>query len=149
MAENSIRIAADTDTVWEVLCDGWKYTNWVVGASHMRAVEAEWPQRGAKLFHSVGAWPLMTRDVTEVDAVEPKRRLVLIAHGRPVLGTAVVELELQADGDGCEVTMRERPIAGPGKWFYNPAAEAVLHRRNTESLQRFAALCERRTEPSE
>jgi uncharacterized protein YndB with AHSA1/START domain len=148
MSENTIRIAADCDTVFAVLADGWKYTNWVVGTSHMRAVSAEWPDVGTKLFHSAGAWPLMTRDETEVQSVEPGRRLVLEAHGRP-LGSAIVEIDLSDDGDGCRLTMREAPTKGPGKWLHNALTEALLHHRNEESLARLAALCERRTEPSE
>jgi len=45
--------------------------------------------------------------------------------------------------------MVETPIAGPGKWLHNPAAEALLIRRNQESLARLAALAERRTEPAD
>jgi uncharacterized protein YndB with AHSA1/START domain len=148
MSENTIHIDTERETVFAVLSDGWKYTNWVVGTSHMRAVSGDWPAQGAKLFHSAGAWPLMTRDETEVRSVEPGRRLVLEAHGGP-LGSAVIDMELDDEGSGCRLTLREEPIAGPGKWLHNPLAEALLHRRNTESLARLAALCERRTEPSE
>ena len=148
MSENAILIDTDRNTVFEVLSDGWKYTNWVVGASHMRAVSANWPQVGAKLFHSTGLWPIMIHDQTEVQSLEPGRRLVLRAKGRP-LGSAIVEIELSEEPGGCRVTMREEPIAGLGKLLHNSASEAVLRRRNDESLGRLAALCERRTEPTE
>lgn len=45
--------------------------------------------------------------------------------------------------------MREKPIAGPGRWLHNRAADALLARRNTEALDRLAALAEHRTAPSE
>lgn len=44
--------------------------------------------------------------------------------------------------------MSETPIAGPGKSLHNPATEALLTRRNIESLARLAALTERRTTPT-
>jgi hypothetical protein len=56
-------------------------------------------------------------------------------------------IELEPDGDGTLVTMHETPIAGPGKWLHNPASEALLDRRNVESLARLAAIAERRSEP--
>ncbi len=30
--------------------------------------------------------------------------------------------------------MYEAPVAGPGKWLHNPLTEALLARRNSESL---------------
>jgi hypothetical protein len=146
MAVNRVRIAATRPAVWDVLSEGWLYTNWVVGASHMRAVESTWPAEGSKLFHSAGVWPLLTRDETVVTACEPQRKLSMTARGRP-LGEAAVILELTDDNEGCLVTMHETPIAGPGKWLHSPVTEALLVRRNDESLARLAALCERRTVP--
>lgn len=147
MATNTISINASRHDVFEVLADGWLYSNWVVGTSHMRAVQPNWPAAGSHLFHAAGAWPLVTRDETVVDEMEPDTRLVLTAKGRP-FGEARVVLELADDGGRCQVTMHETPIAGPGKWLHNPVSEAVLARRNTESLARLAAIVERRTVPS-
>jgi uncharacterized protein YndB with AHSA1/START domain len=134
--------------VFAVLSDGWTYSNWVVGTSHMRAVNADWPAVGAKLHHASGAWPVMVRDETEVEELESDRRLVLLARGRP-FGEARVVLELEEDQAGTKVTMHEAPVSGPGSWLHNPASEAVLVRRNIESLARLAALAERLTEPVE
>ena len=58
-------------------------------------------------------------------------------------GDARVSLRLEPRGDGCEVSMHEVPISGPGKWLYNPVADAFATRRNVESLARLAALAER------
>jgi hypothetical protein len=148
MAVNRTHTDAAPSAVWDVLADGWTYSNWVVGTSHMRAVEAAWPDVGTRLFHAAGVWPVMTRDETRVEECDPGRRLVLLARGRP-FGTARVVMELEADDDGTQVTMVEEPVSGPGKWLHNSLSEAALHRRNTESLERLAALCERRTEPRE
>jgi uncharacterized protein YndB with AHSA1/START domain len=139
-------IKASPSQVFAVLANGWAYSNWVVGTSHMRAVDANWPAPGCALYHAAGLWPLVVRDKSVVEAVEPDRSMTLTAKGRP-LGEARVMIELESDGDGTLVTMHETPIAGPGKWLHNPASEALLDRRNVESLARLAAIAERRSEP--
>jgi uncharacterized protein YndB with AHSA1/START domain len=141
-------IKASPSQVFAVLADGWAYSNWVVGTSHMRAVDPTWPARGSALYHAAGLWPLVVRDKSVIEAVEPNRSMTLTAKGRP-LGEARVVIELEPDGDGTVVTVHETPIAGPGKWLHNPATEALLNRRNVESLARLAAIAERRGEPQE
>jgi uncharacterized protein YndB with AHSA1/START domain len=148
MAENTAHVEVTPHEVFRVLSDGWAYSNWVVGTSHMRAVESAWPQVGSRLFHAAGAWPVVMRDETVVEEMEPDRKLVLTARGRP-LGEAVVAIHLADEDGGCRVTMYETPKSGPGRWLHNPLSEAVLIRRNTESLARLAAIAERRTAPSE
>ncbi len=148
MATNARHLDVDRARVWDVLSDGWTFSNWVVGNSHVRAVERDWPEVGARLFHASGPWPLVTRDETIVLECEPQVRLVLQVRGRPV-GEARVVLELDDEAGGCCVTMHETPVAGPGKWLHNPASEAILLRRNIETLDRLAAVAERRTQPSE
>jgi Polyketide cyclase / dehydrase and lipid transport len=148
VATNSAHIRAGRQRVFAVLADGWTYSNWVVGTSHMRAVEPAWPAAGSRLFHAVGVWPVTARDETVVEWIEPERELVLIAKGRP-LGEARVVITLEDESGGCRVTMRETPIAGPGHWLHNPVSEAALIRRNAESLARLTALAEARTAPSD
>lgn len=148
MATNTRHIAAPPAQVFAVLADGWAYSNWVVGTSHMRAVEAAWPAVGARLFHAAGTWPVVIRDESVVEDVEQDRRLVVLASGRPA-GKARVVLDLVPDGDGTTVTIHETPVAGPGEWVHNPVFDAVLKRRNTESLARLAAIAERRTTPGD
>lgn len=147
MAVVRAHLDASPESVFAVLADGWHYSNWVVGTSHVRAVQAEWPAVGAKLFHASGIWPAVTRDETTVDEVDPPRLLVLTAKGRP-FGEARVTIELvAAPGEGTDITMDEVPVAGPGKWVHNPVSEIALARRNTESLARLTALVQRRTHP--
>jgi uncharacterized protein YndB with AHSA1/START domain len=148
MATNTVHIDASPADVFAVLSDGWLYSNWVVGTSHMRAVEAAWPAVGSKLHHAAGIWPLVRRDDTTVDAVEPGRRLELTARGRP-FGEAKIVLELEDESGGTKVTMFEVPSAGPGKWLDNPATEAVLARRNRETLARLKVVVERPGEPQD
>lgn len=143
-------IRATPAEVFAVLADGWQYAGWVVGASHVRAVAADWPAVDSRLHHASGTWPVVLEDETRVEVVDPGRRLVLLAKGGG-LGAARVDLSLLPDGVGgaaTRVTMVEEPVSGPGKWFHNPVAEAVLHRRNTESLARLACLVERPTTPT-
>lgn len=148
MATVTATIRTSPEAVFAILADGWLYSNWVVGTSHMRAVESSWPAVGARLYHAAGVWPAVTRDESVVEEMEPNQRLVLTAKGRP-LGQARVVLELRPVGADTVVTMSETPIAGPGKWAHNRLTEAILVRRNVEALARLAALAERRTEPSE
>ena len=130
-----------------VLADGWAYAGWVVGASHVRAVEGDWPAVGSRLFHASGTWPLLMADNTQVEQIDPGRRLVLLAHGGR-LGDARIELSLTSDGPDTRVRMVETPVAGPGKWVHNPIADALLTRRNTEALTRLGCLVERPTTPT-
>jgi uncharacterized protein YndB with AHSA1/START domain len=144
MATVTGHIEATPEDVFAVLANGWYYSGWVVGASHMRAVEADWPAVGSKLFHASGVWPVMVRDETQVEEMSPAKRLVLTARGRP-MGEARVEIDLAPDGAGTLVTLSESPIRGPGRWIHNPVNEAVLVRRNVETIARLAAIAERRT----
>ncbi len=148
MATVSRTFKASTDDVWRVLADGWTYSNWVVGSSHVRAVSADWPAVGAKLHHASGIWPLVARDETEVVSVDPGHRLELTAKGRP-FGVAVVVMELASTAAGTVVTMAEEPTAGPGAWLDNPVLELIIKRRNVEALARLAAIAERHTEPAQ
>jgi uncharacterized protein YndB with AHSA1/START domain len=148
MAVVTCHINATPDAVFAVLADGWLYSNWVVGASHVRAVEDGWPAVGSRLHHASGVWPIVARDETAVEEVDPGRLLVLLPKGRP-LGEARVRIELESSGGGTELTMWETPVAGPGKWLNNPITESVLKLRNVEALSRLTALVERRTEPSD
>lgn len=134
--------------MFEVLANGWLYSNWVVGTSHMRAVEDSWPAIGSRLYHCSGVWPLVTRDETVVEHVEPDHRLELLAKGG-VLGAARVVITLEPVAGQTLVTIAETPVAGLGKWLHNPLNEALLARRNVEGLARLGAVSERRTVPSE
>jgi uncharacterized protein YndB with AHSA1/START domain len=146
VAKVNAHIDAAPGEVFAVLANGWYYSGWVVGTSHIRAVEADWPSPGSRLFHASGVWPAPLRDETEVEEVTPGERLVVMARGRP-MGEARVEIVLSPMDGGTDVTMTETPVSGPGQWFHNPLSETVLMRRNVESLARLAAIAERRTAP--
>jgi hypothetical protein len=134
---------ATVEAVWDVLADGWRYPSWVVGAARMRSVTADWPAVGAKLHHSVGAWPLLRDDVTWVDTVRTGRQLVLCGRILP-LGVARIEFVLEpAPGGGCEIVMREDVASGPAQLLPPPVRTALIAPRNRETTKRLAYLAER------
>ena len=124
-----------SEDVWKVIADGWLYSGWVVGASRIRAVDAQWPEVDARLHHSVGAWPLVIDDSTRVTAVETGRSLELVARGWP-LGEAKVVITLEDVGTQCRVTMAEDAIRGPGKLVPKAVRDPLISARNTETLKR-------------
>ena len=144
MSTTTRSVSARPEQVWEVLADGWLYPLFVVGASRMRDVDESWPAVGARLHHSVGTWPLLIDDTTEVLEVEEGRRLLLKARGWPA-GEAHVDISLRPDGDATLVTMEEDATAGPGVLVPKPLRDAQLHWRNVEALRRLAFLVEGRT----
>src|SRR5688572_22977970 len=97
-------VRADAAAVFAVLSDGWLYPLWVVGASRIRAVDDHWPQPGARLHHSVGVWPLLLDDDTQVEQVQPDRLIVLKARAWPS-GEARVRIELEPVGVHTRVTI--------------------------------------------
>lgn len=148
MSTTTRPVAATPEQVWEVLADGWLYPLFVVGASRMRDVDETWPAVGSKLHHSVGTWPLLIDDTTEVLEVEEDRRLLLKARGWPA-GQASVDISLspQSDAAGAStlVTITEDATAGPGLLVPKPLRDVQLHLRNVETLRRLAFVVEGRT----
>jgi uncharacterized protein YndB with AHSA1/START domain len=138
-------VEATPAQVWGVLADGWLYPLWVVGATRMRQVDDGWPEAGARLHHSVGVWPLVIDDETEVVAVEAGRRMHLRARAWPT-GEAEVILHIE-DGGGAtsKVAIEEDLVAGPARLVPPLLRSRVLRMRNRETLRRLAWLAERRT----
>ena len=143
MAENSRLVHATPDQVWAVLSDGWLYPVWVVGASRMREVDEHWPAVGSTLHHSVGVWPLLIDDNTEVTEVVPGVSLSMRARGWPI-GEAAVSIRLTPVGADTEVRIVEDAVTGPGTLAPPPVRGLTLRWRNTETLKRLAYIAERR-----
>ncbi len=144
MNVNERVMEASPEAVWQVLADGWLYPLWVVGATRMRDVDDHWPAVGARLHHSVGVWPGVLDDETEVREVEPMRRLVLNAKTWP-FGEAMVSIELDDLGGRTHVTMREDVAGGPGRLVPFRLRAPVIRIRNVEALNRLAHVVEGRT----
>jgi uncharacterized protein YndB with AHSA1/START domain len=143
VSENTRVIEATPEQVWNVLADGWLYPLWVVGASRMREVDDSWPEPGAKLHHSVGTWPLLIDDTTEVRECRPGHQLVLRARGWPA-GEAEVVIRVRPQGEGTEVALEEKVVAGPGALMPGFIEDPLLTWRNVETLRRLALLVEGR-----
>ncbi|WP_410626593.1 SRPBCC family protein [Amycolatopsis sp. cmx-8-4] len=141
MTEVSRVVDAPPQTVFAVLADGWSYGGWVVGSSHIRAVDADWPAVGSRIHHSVGSWPLQLQDETTVVAVETGRSLSLEAKAWPT-GAAAVGLTLVPHDGGTRtlVRMTEHVVRGPAKVLPEAVQGLLLRPRNTESLARLADL---------
>ena len=148
MATVTTHVNAAPEAVFAVLSDGWVYAQWVVGSSHVRAVDSGWPAAGTKLHHAVGAWPLIVRDHTQVQEVELNHRMLMTARGWP-FGEAEVELVVEGERDGTRFTIREEATGGAGRLMRNSLGDKLIHRRNVESAARLAALVERRTVPAD
>ncbi len=146
--KNAITVTREVDAspsdVWDVLSDGWLYPCWVVGASRMREVDENWPAKGSRLHHSVGNWPLLLDDKSEVLDLVPQRSLRLRAHGWPA-GAAEVLIEIEDRAAGSSlVTIREDAVQGPGTLVPRPARQIMIAPRNREALRRLAFLAEGR-----
>jgi hypothetical protein len=146
-ADSSLTAKRDTTAtrqrVWDVLADGWTYSQWVVGNSRMRAVDPQWPAPGSTIRHSIGIWPFLIDDLTVSEACKPLEELVMLAKGRP-LGAARVTMRLFDIEGGCRIEMAEVPVGAPMGWVPNRLALAAAIPRNRECTWRLAALAERR-----
>ena len=131
--------------VWDVLADGWAFPLFVVGASRMRDVDETWPAVGSRIHHSVGIWPALINDYTEVRECTPGERLLLRARGWP-LGEASVEFTLHPQGGGTEVELDEKVTNGPGLLVPPPVKGLSLKWRNVETLRRLAYVAEQRSD---
>lgn len=143
MAINTRIVYTTPQKVWDVLADGWLYPVWVVGASRMREVDDTWPQVGSRLHHSVGSWPMLLNDTTEVTTSQPGSLLGLKARARPS-GEVAITIQLRTVPDGTEIVIEEDAATGPLRLIPTPLRTAGLSWRNTETLRRLAYIVERR-----
>lgn len=143
MAVTEALVGAAPDVVFAVLADGRSYGEWVVGAKHIRDVDAGWPAPGARIHHTVGVGPLFIRDTTEVKQCEEPSRLLLEARVRPT-GVASIDLRLIPEGDGTRVVMREEPVSGPISLLPGAITDWAIDRRNRRALARLKDMAESR-----
>ena len=142
MSRTSRVMNCSQQAVFDVLSDGWTYATWVVGAARIREVEEGVPAVGTKIHHSVGLWPALLSDNTEVERVDEPRELQLRVRAWPT-GEGVVTIICEPHGDGqTEVTMTEQAVTGPAKMIPDLVQDAMLKMRNTETLRRLAFLAE-------
>jgi uncharacterized protein YndB with AHSA1/START domain len=141
-------VRASRKELWDAMANGWTYAQWVVGNSRTRAVDANWPEPGSAIKHSVGVWPLVISDSTVVESCTPEEELVLRAGIGP-LGAMKIILRLKDLPDGgCKIEMIEMPESGPVNAIPDRLVLAAVYPRNRECLWRLTALAER-LEPSQ
>ena len=143
MAITTTTASCSPDDVFRVLADGWLYASWVVGASRIRDVDADWPAEGSTIHHSFGLWPALIDDTTSVLEHDPPHRMVLKARGWP-LGSARVVIEVEPTPTGCRISIDEDAIEGPGRLVPSPVRQPLIHVRNVETLRRLRFLAEGR-----
>lgn len=141
MSKNQRLFRCTPGAVFDVLRDGWLFPVWVVGASRMRKVDPNWPEEGSQLHHSFGTWPALIDDTTTVLKFVPDQVLLMQAKGWPA-GEAEVLLEVTPAPGGCQVTIYEDAVKGPGTFIPGVIRKPMLKWRNTEALRRLAFICE-------
>ena len=145
MAHTERTIPAPPERVFEVLRDGWTFSDWVVGTAHVRDVDEAWPAPGSRIHHKSGPWPVSLRDETRVIDCEPPSRLVL----RPKLWpfgelTATITLT-PADNGSTRVALDEQLSKGPMIGLRTKITDMLLHGRNRESLRRLSDIVQGKT----
>jgi len=107
-------VSASPDRVYAVPSDGWAYSDWVTGTSHVRAVEMDGPLRavGTSMRRACGPPWCETRPRSSRRYL--RSSWTSIARGWP-LGEARVTLRLAAESSGTRVELEESPSPGPGR----------------------------------
>lgn len=137
-------VEAPAAAIWDVLSDGWSYGAWVVGSARIREVDDGWPREQARLHHSVGWWPVMIHDHTDVVSTTPGEELVLSPRAWP-WGRSEVRLSIEDRGDSSVVTMTEDVVSGPALALPRAVRQLLLRPRNRECLRRLAFIAQRHT----
>lgn len=143
MSRNTCVANASIDAVWDILADGWLYPLWVVGAARIRDVDASWPDQESQIHHSIGMWPILIDDTTEVLSSARPHHLRLYARGWPI-GGAKVDIKLRSVDGGTEIVMEENAVSGPGALVPEPIKGISLRWRNHEALRRLKLIAENR-----
>ncbi|GGX10525.1 SRPBCC family protein [Streptomyces chryseus] len=141
MAVRHQLIRTSPEAVWEVLADGSRYSDWVVGTSDSRPAEGHWPDVGASIEYtvSIGPWTLTGRTIVRRTA--PPYEIELEADSGS-LGTARIAIEVRPWGDDALVVLDEHPLRGVGGALHNTALDAVIQLRHRSMLSRLAKVVE-------
>ncbi|WP_028477708.1 SRPBCC family protein [Nocardia sp. CNY236] len=138
MAHVAITVPASPEQIFAVLADGWLFSTWVVGATHVRDVDDSWPAVGSRLHFQVGVWPFTMDDTAEVVMAKPPRRLEWEARVRPV-GSALIRVGLwEMDSGKTHVHIYEHAVHGVGAVIPTRVQELLLVPYNKEALSRLA-----------
>ncbi|MFD5103665.1 SRPBCC family protein [Streptomyces albidochromogenes] len=141
MAVRHQLIRTSPEAVWEVLADGSRYSDWVVGTSDSKPAEGHWPDVGASIEYTVciGPWTLTGRTIVRRTA--PPYEIELEADSG-ALGTGRIAIEVRPWGDDALVVLDEHPLRGVGGALHNTALDAVIQLRHRSMLSRLAKVVE-------
>ncbi|MFG2356407.1 SRPBCC family protein [Streptomyces sp. NPDC048521] len=141
MAVRHRLIKASPAAVWDVLADGSRYAEWVVGTASSRPKNGQWPQQEASIAYQVRLGPFRLGNETVVRRCREGSVLELEAHAG-FLGTARIAIELREWGRYCLVIVDEHPLQGAGGALHNWGFEALIQLRHRAMLARLATACE-------
>ncbi|MFE6821909.1 SRPBCC family protein [Streptomyces sp. NPDC057690] len=141
MAVRHRLVKASPQTVWDVLADGDRYAEWVVGTSSTQEMTGEWPRVDAKIAYEIRVGPVTLSNETIVRRCRKPDVLELEARAG-VLGTARIAFELRPWGRHCLVILDEHPLQGVGGLLHNAGVEVVTQIRHRALLGRLARVCE-------
>lgn len=129
------------EDVFDHLLDPWRYPEWLLGASTMRAVDDSWPEVGSRFHHRVGFGPLKVNDRSKVIEIEPPTRLVLHVRATPAV-QGIVSFTVEPTAEGSILWLQEEPAVKLGQ-LMRPVLDPATHVRNKVSLRNLADLMER------
>ncbi|MFI5977470.1 SRPBCC family protein [Streptomyces sp. NPDC051452] len=141
MAVRHRLIKASPDVVWDVLADGTRYGDWVVGTASSEPKRGQWPQEGSSIGYEIRLGPFSLGNETVVRRCREKSVLELEARAG-FLGTARIAIELREWGRHCLVIVDEHPLQGAGGTLHNSGFEVLIQLRHRTMLARLARLCE-------
>ncbi|WP_299576678.1 SRPBCC family protein [uncultured Williamsia sp.] len=126
--------------VWSVLSNGWLFSSWVVGAARIRDVDPTWPSAGARIHHSVGAWPVLLDDETR--SLESRAGYLELSARAWPFGTARIALTVEKTNGGSRLVMDEHAETPPFAWAPDEVQRLAMAPRLRECLNRLALLAE-------
>ncbi|MFI8296484.1 SRPBCC family protein [Streptomyces nigra] len=148
MAKRHRLIHVGPSAVWDVLADGTRYAEWVVGTARSEPVRGQWPQMDSAIRYEIKVGPARLVNETVVRRYEEGRCLELEAKAGP-LGTARISIEVRPWGRKTLVIVDEHPLQGAGGTLHNAGFEVLIQLRHRTMLARLARLCESEAAPDE
>ncbi|MFE1592626.1 SRPBCC family protein [Nocardia sp. NPDC058705] len=146
MLTAEVTVPVPAERAFATLADGWLYASWVVGASHIGEVDADWPAVGSRIHYRFGLWPVLISDTTVVRTIDAPHRLELEARLWSI-GSAWITLTVVEQPAGhATIRMVERAVRGPARLIPGPAQDLLFAARNQESLDRLADLIRARSQ---
>ncbi|MFG2606435.1 SRPBCC family protein [Streptomyces sp. NPDC048514] len=141
MAVRHRLIKASPAAVWDVLADGSRYADWVVGTASSYPKRGRWPQEEAAIGYEIRLGPFRVGNETIVRRCREGSVLELEAQAG-FLGTARIAIELREWGRYTLVIVDEHPLQGAGGTLHNAGFEVLIQLRHRAMLARLAAACE-------